>query len=92
VLRVQREIRAAARRRDAAALEELERALAFLSGGHTAGEAMLVERLAGIGETELRQALRRLPAPSAQWPSIEARVGGLLLFGRLEEAAGPSSE
>jgi superfamily II DNA or RNA helicase len=86
VLRVQHEVRTAARRRDAAGLEELERALAFLGGGHTAGEAMLIERLAELGEAELRRALRRLPGPSPQWPIVEARLGGLLLFGEEAEA------
>jgi hypothetical protein len=86
VLRVQHEIRAAARRRDSEALQALERALAFLGGGHTAGEAMLVERLAGLEAAELWRALRRLPAPSPRWPVIEPRLGGLLLFGEWEEA------
>ena len=80
VARVQGEIRDAARRRDGMALDALERALAFLGGGHTAGEAMLVERLAGLESAEVRRLLPRLPAPSPRWPIIEARVGGLLLF------------
>jgi hypothetical protein len=81
VLRVQAEIRAAARRRDAAALEVLERALAFLGGGHTAGEAMLIGRLVALGPAEFSRALRRLPAPTPTWPAVEARLGGMLLFG-----------
>ena len=80
-LRIQAEIRVAARRRDLAALEALERALAFAGGGHTAGEAMLLERLAGLGDAEFRSALRRLPEPSPRWAVIEARLGGVLLFG-----------
>jgi superfamily II DNA or RNA helicase len=92
VLRVQHEIRAAARRRDATALDELDRALAFLGGGHTAGEAMLVERLAGVGEAELRRVLSRVPAPSRRWSIIEPRLGGLLLFGSVGEATGAPPE
>jgi hypothetical protein len=80
-LRIQAEIRAAARRRDAAALEVLERALAFVGGGHSAGEAMLLERLSALGDAEFRQGLRGLPEPSATWSTIEVRLGGLLLFG-----------
>jgi superfamily II DNA or RNA helicase len=90
VLRVQHEIRAAARGRDAAALEELERVLAFLGGGHTAGEAMLVERLAGMDPAEFRRALPRLPAPSHGWSIIEPRLEGLLLFGGDADAADTS--
>jgi hypothetical protein len=81
-LRIQIEIRAAARRRDAAALEVLERALAFVAGGHSAGEAMLLERLAALGDAEFCRGLRGLPDPSPRWSTIEARLGGLLLFGQ----------
>jgi hypothetical protein len=80
-LRVQSEIRQAARRRDVASLEALERALGFLSGGHTAGEAMAIERLAATSDGEFRRALARLPAPSTPWPVIEARLRGLVIFG-----------
>ncbi len=79
--RIQGEIRTAARRRDPAALEVLERALAFVGGGHTAGEAMLLERLASLGDAEFTRGLGRLPDPSRRWSVIEARLGGLLLFG-----------
>jgi len=80
-MRIHAEIRAAARRRDAAAFEVLERALAFVGGGHTAGEAMLLERLAGLGDAEFGRGLRRLPEPSPRWAVIEARLGGLVVFG-----------
>jgi helicase-like protein/SNF2 domain-containing protein len=92
VLRVQHEIRAAARRRDGEALQSLDRALAFLGGGHTAGEAMLVERLAAMGEPELRRALPHLPAPSPRWSIIEPRLGGVLLFGGLAGDHGAALE
>ncbi|HEY9442153.1 MAG TPA: hypothetical protein VIQ25_02830, partial [Gemmatimonadales bacterium] len=80
-MRIQAEIRAAARRRDAAAFEVLERALAFVGGGHTAGEAMLLERLAGLGDAEFGRGLRGLPEPSPRWAVIEARLGGVVVFG-----------
>jgi hypothetical protein len=92
VCRVQHEIRAAARRRDSAEQQVLERALAFLGGGHTAGEAMLVEELAGRDGAALRRALRRLPLPSPGWPIIEPRLRGLLLFGGRGEDAGGLDE
>jgi hypothetical protein len=81
-LRVQAEIRQAARRRDAAGLETLERALGFLGGGHTAGEAMAIERLAAMSDGEFRRALARLPEPAPAWPVIEARLGGVVIFGK----------
>ena len=48
-------VREAARRRDGALLARLERALAFAAGGHTAGEALLVRRLAAADPRELTQ-------------------------------------
>ena len=87
-MRIQAEIRAAARRRDAVAFEVLERALAFVGEGHTAGEAMLLERLAGLGDAEFGRGLRGLPVPSPRWTVIEARLDGLLLFGRIPESDG----
>ena len=80
-LRVQAEIRQAARRRDAAGLATLERGLGFLAGGHTAGEAMAIERLPALSDGEFRRALARLPAPTPPWPVIEARLGGVVIFG-----------
>ena len=87
-MRIQAEIRAAARRRDAVTFEVLERALAFVGGGHTAGEAMLLERLAGLRDAEFGRGLRGLPVPSLRWTVIEARLDGLLLFGRIPESDG----
>ena len=75
-------VREAARRRDGALLARLERALAFAAGGHTAGEALLVRRLAAADPRELSSALSRLPAPTPRWEAIEVRVTGLVLFER----------
>ncbi|MEO6056166.1 MAG: hypothetical protein ABIQ49_04935, partial [Gemmatimonadales bacterium] len=60
----------------------LERALAFAAGGHTAGEAQLVRRLADAEGAELAGALARIPAPTQRWEGIEVRVTGLVLFER----------
>jgi len=73
-------VRLAVRRRDAPALERLERGLAFAAGGHTAGEAALVRRLAEAPESELAKWLARGPAPSPRWDSLEVRLTGLVLF------------
>ncbi|MEP7175229.1 MAG: helicase-related protein [Gemmatimonadales bacterium] len=75
-------VREAARRRDAGSLTRLERALAFAAGGHTAGEAQLVRRLADAEGAELAGALARIPAPTPRWEGIEVRVTGLVLFER----------
>jgi superfamily II DNA or RNA helicase len=81
-VRLSSEVRGAARRRDGGLLARLERALAFVSGGHTAGEALLVQRLAGVAPPELGRMLDRLPPPSPRWDAIEVRITGLVLFER----------
>lgn len=71
----------AARHRDRRTLAELERALAILSGGLTAGEARLAASLARASDAELLAAFARLP-PSDQSPdAIAPRLFGLILFG-----------
>ena len=77
---LQEGIRRAARGRDTAALDRLERALGFVAGGHTAGEETLLEQLARLGPAELTRAASGLPAPSPRWGAVEARVEGLVLF------------
>jgi len=72
---------AAARRRDHRALAQLERALAILSGGLTAGEARLVARLARARDPELLAGLARLPAAARAPDAIAPRLFGLVLFG-----------
>jgi helicase-like protein len=79
-LRLGELVRVAARRRDGRELARLERALAFVAGGHTAGEAMLVRRLADADSPALAASLRRIPATSARWDAIDVRLTGLLIF------------
>jgi superfamily II DNA or RNA helicase len=79
--RLRQVVRSAVRRRDAAGLERLERALSFVSGGHTAGEAALVRRLATSSHRELLTAVGRLPAPSPRPEAVEVRLSGVVLFG-----------
>ena len=79
-VRLQGCIRDAARRRDLEALAELDRAMAFVGGGHTAGEAMALARLDGMPDGEFRRAVLRLPAAARRWEAIEPRLGGMLLF------------
>jgi Helicase conserved C-terminal domain len=79
-LRLHQAIREAARRRDVETLAGLERALAFVGRGHTAGEAMELERLAEMGDGELERKTLRLPDVGHRWDAIEVRLGGILLF------------
>jgi superfamily II DNA or RNA helicase len=80
-LRLHEGIRDAARRRDLEALAGLERALAFVGRGHTAGESLLLERLAKMPDGEFSRTVPRLPAAQGRSDAIEARLGGILLFG-----------
>ena len=70
----------AARQRDGRALQRLERALAFTSGGHTAGEVALIRRLCVVNDLELFDAISRLPAATPRPEAIEVRISGLVLF------------
>jgi superfamily II DNA or RNA helicase len=79
--RLQHLIRDAARRHQPARLAELERALAFVAGGHTAGEAMLVEQLAKASSTEVAAAVGKLPKVQANRVGVEVRLNGLVVFG-----------
>ncbi len=79
-LRLHQGIREAARRRDLEALSGLERALAFVGRGHTAGESAELERLAGMPDGQFSRAVLHLPSPGARTNALEARLGGVLLF------------
>ncbi len=79
--RLRKAVSSAARSRDVRALEHLERALGFVGGGHTAGEAALVRRLADSTEGQLTAALARLPAATPRPDAIEVRISGVVLFG-----------
>ncbi|HEY8106604.1 MAG TPA: helicase-related protein, partial [Gemmatimonadales bacterium] len=81
VTRLQQLARAAARRRDAAALERLHRAIRFTAGGHTAGERTLVALVAGFSDRSLETAVSSLPLPAADWEAIHARLTGVIVFG-----------
>jgi superfamily II DNA or RNA helicase len=78
---LQEAIRRAARSRNLAHLTALERALGFAAGGHTAGEALLLERLGTLHGAELLREARRVPPPTDRWGPPEVRLTGLVLFG-----------
>lgn len=79
--RLQGRVRAAAQMHEADQLVRLERALGFVTRGHTAGEAALIERLADSSDEELDRMLPRLPPGRPPWNGIEARLTGLIVFG-----------
>jgi hypothetical protein len=79
-LRLHRAVRDAARRRDLEALAALERALAFVGRGHTAGESLELERLAALPEGTFEREASRLPAAPEPWSTIEPRLAGIVLF------------
>jgi hypothetical protein len=79
--RLQGMVRDAARKHNAGRLEQLEAALAFVAGGHTAGESALVETLAKGTEREISTALGRLPGRTVGCDGIEVRLTGLIVFG-----------
>ena len=73
-------IRKAARLRDDHGLSQLERAMAFVGGGHTAGEEMMLERLSVVSDEELPPLLSEtLPQPD--WEGVEVRLTGFIVFG-----------
>jgi hypothetical protein len=74
-------IRKAIRLRQHGSLLELERILAFVAGGHTAGEEMLIERVAEAPARELTSRLSRMTTAHARWSGIEVRLTGLIVFG-----------
>lgn len=73
-------IHQAARRRQESRLSQLERALGFVAGGHTAGEEMLLEALAEAPDQDLTTGLSRA-MPQTDWNSIQVRLTGLIVFG-----------
>lgn len=79
-LRLHRAVREAARRRDLEALVGLERALAFVGRGHTAGESLELQRLAALPDGALEREAGRVPPGPGRWTAIEPRLGGVLLF------------
>jgi superfamily II DNA or RNA helicase len=70
----------AARLRHHDSLRELEQVLAFVAGGHTAGEEMLLERLVEAPTLELTSRLSGVTAAQAGWQGVEVRLTGLIVF------------
>ena len=69
-----------ARLRHHGPLLRLERMLAFVAGGHTAGEEMLIEQLVEAPVGELTGRLSRVRTAQPSWNGIEVRLTGLIVF------------
>jgi superfamily II DNA or RNA helicase len=87
--RLQHLIRDAARSHRTDRLLELNRALGFVAGGHTAGEAVLLERLAKAAAPDVPELMRRLPVRRVSWDGLEVRLTGLVVFGPGVRDEGP---
>jgi hypothetical protein len=83
--RLQLLIRLAARSRDQRRLAVLESALAFVAGGHTAGEKALIERMAAADPEGLERMLGRLPGASIRKGAVGVSVIGVVVFGGMRE-------
>jgi hypothetical protein len=78
--RLSLEVAEAARRRDRQRLERLERATRFVAGGRSAGEEMVLDRMAEASTRDLLAWLDRVPAPEARSHPIEVRLTGIVVF------------
>lgn len=70
----------AARERNTASLKALDQALRFCTGGHTAGETLLIEQLAALDSAQLLGALASVPDRPHRLPPHRPRLTGLILF------------
>jgi hypothetical protein len=73
-------IRNAARLRQETRLSELESVLRFVSGGHTAGEELLLKQMVCADDRRILKGLRGT-LPQSEWTGIELGLTGLILFG-----------
>jgi superfamily II DNA or RNA helicase len=80
--RLQKLVADAARQHEPARLRQLERAIEFLGGGHTAGEAAAVQKLSATDDRQLMTELGRVPhAAERLTEGVEVRLTGMVVFG-----------
>lgn len=88
VRRLMRELmllaRGAARRRDTESIRLLEQGTVFLGRGHTAGEALLIDRWARLPADDLLDAIGRVPRSSRPAPVLRVELIGVLVIERGE--------
>ncbi len=70
----------AARRRDAETLNQLDRALRFVAGGHTAGEEALIATLALLSDEDLLRRLPSLPTLRTHGAPCTPVLTGVIVF------------
>jgi hypothetical protein len=68
------------RERDVSLVLNIQAALRFAAGGHTAGEAMLVEHLLTMDDAGLLSRIRELPPPTPQPTLLVPRLVGIIRF------------
>jgi hypothetical protein len=78
-------IREAARLRDDHRLSQLEQALAFVGGGHTAGEEMVLAATSEVADEGLTPVLAG-SVPQPDWDGVELRLTGFIVFGPAPES------
>jgi hypothetical protein len=79
--RLRRLARISVRERDTVTVSNIQAALRFATGGHTAGEAMLVERLLAMNDASLLSRIGALPAPAPPPNLLAPRLVGIIVFG-----------
>jgi hypothetical protein len=77
--RVQACARDAIRQRDRSMLAMADRAIAFLRRGHTAGERLLIRRMADADEAEFERLLAGMPRPDTAPLPLRARIVGVVV-------------
>lgn len=80
VERLGHDVAEAARRRDGRELARLERAMRFIANGHTAGEDILLDRMAEASAADLLAWLDRVPVADRRHDPIEVRLSGIVVF------------
>jgi hypothetical protein len=85
-IRLQRSIADASRQHQPARLASLERALAFLADGHTAGEERLIELMVDRPESQIFEMVQKVLRTANQWGELEARLTGLIVVGPAQVA------
>src|SRR5262249_20359969 len=80
IARLQALGRVAARRRDTAMLGDLQNALRFVGGGHTAGEQVFITRLAAMPDRDFERAIVRMPSAAPAIDAFQCRLTGLVVF------------
>jgi hypothetical protein len=78
--RLQGLVAKAVRKRDRQRIADLERAIEFVGGGHSAGESDLLATLVAATDASLIRLLGRLPAGTPGWASVTPRVTGIVVF------------